>query len=134
MLRCSRCTPAGNKFLLVSVCVVSKGIDVELAPEMHGGGNADHVQVNVLRRFWIEQRVLALGFRAEVIRVELWVRLVDRTRQRRGGDISSRLHSRRKHHTHGIEVLVDEPGVVCCAMSDVQRVLAQGSRRCRHLR
>ncbi len=119
MLQCSSCIPAGHKFLLVSVCVVSKGIDVELAPEVDGGGNADHVQVNALRRFWIEQRVLALRCRAEVIRVELWVWLVYGTRQRRGGDISSRLHCRRKHHTHGIEVLVDEPGIVCCAVSDV---------------
>ncbi len=33
------CIPAGHKFLLVSACV-AKSIDVELATEVHGGGNA----------------------------------------------------------------------------------------------
>jgi hypothetical protein len=47
-------TPAGNKFLLVFVGIVPKGVDVELAPEVNGGCDTDHVQLHLVARLRVQ--------------------------------------------------------------------------------
>ncbi len=134
--RCARAwikrqSPARHKFLFVSVGVVPERINVELAPEVDGGSDTDHIQMSVLRRFYINQRVFAYGRRTEVHGVELGVRLVDRA----GGGGSNRFSSGLQcsgKHIHWIEELVENRGVVsACSMQDVERVLSHGRGRYR---
>jgi hypothetical protein len=120
--------PARHESLLILVRVVSERVDVELALEVHGCSDADHIQRHSHRGLGVEQRVYALRLWTEVFNRECFFRCCVRCgackdfAQSIG---SSRLHLGIHQAEILIEILIQNGGVVATnAMHNVQRVFS----------
>jgi hypothetical protein len=119
-------TPARHESLLILVRVVSQRVDVELALEVHGCSDTDHIQRHSHRWLMVEQRVYALGLWAEVFDRECFFRCCVRSGACKhfAQSLGSRLHLGIHQAEILIEILIQNGGVVAAnAVRNVQRVV-----------
>jgi hypothetical protein len=120
--------PARHESLLILVCVVSERVDVELALEVYGCSDADHIQRHSHRGLRVKQRVYALGLWTEVFDCECFFRCYVRCGACKhfAHSLGSRLHLGIHQAEILIEILIQNGGVVATnAMHNVQRVFSR---------